>query len=284
VTQPSPAPAEVRDEHARLSQQLEEDAYRYYVLDAPTSSDADYDARMRRLSELEDAYPELRTPSSPTQRVAGSYPTLFTPVDHLERMFSLDNAFTTDELTAWAHRVEREVGTVPAYLCELKVDGLAVDLVYRDGRLVRGATRGDGRTGEDVTPNIRTIHGVPHQLQGSEVPTTLEVRGEVYFPVAGFEQLNESLVAAGKAPFANPRNAAAGSLRQKDARITASRPLRMILHGVGAVEAGQAVGQRARGLPVGGLAAVEAEEGGDAVDVRVEGNDELGRIDERPQA
>jgi len=153
-------------------------------------------------------------------------------------MLSLDNAFTADELTAWAHRVERDAGAVPAYLCELKVDGLAVSLLYEGGRLVRGATRGDGRTGEDVTPNIRTIEGVPHRLGGSDAPRVLEVRGEVFFPVADFEGLNEALVAAGKAPFANPRNTAAGSLRQKDPRVSASRPLRMVVHGVGRVVAG----------------------------------------------
>src|SRR5262249_40368736 len=154
---------------------------------------------------------------------------------------SLDNAFTQDEITAWAHRVERDAGLVPAYLCELKVDGLAVNLLYQGGRLVRAATRGDGRTGEDVTPNIRTISVVPAGLTGDDVPHTLEVRGEVFFPVADFHGLNESLVDAGKAPFANPRNAAAGSLRQKDPRITASRPLRMVIHGVGRVEGGPPV-------------------------------------------
>ncbi|HET9257213.1 MAG TPA: NAD-dependent DNA ligase LigA [Pseudonocardiaceae bacterium] len=241
MSAPSEAPPDAREEHARLSQELDEHSYRYYVLDAPTVSDAEYDALMRRIEHLEDSYPELRTPASPTQRVAGTYSTLFTAVEHLDRMMSLDNAFTVEELTAWAHRVEREVGEVPAYLCELKVDGLAVDLVYRAGRLVRGATRGDGRTGEDVTPNIRTIEGVPHRLKGEDVPQVLEVRGEVYFPVAGFEGLNEALVASGKAPFANPRNTAAGSLRQKDPRVTASRPLRMVVHGVGRVEGGPEV-------------------------------------------
>ena len=230
-----------RDEHARIAQELDDDAYRYYVLDAPTHSDAEYDALMRRLQELEDTYPDLRTPASPTQRVAGTYSTLFTPVDHLERMLSLDNAFSDDEVAAWAQRVERDAGTTPAYLCELKVDGLAVDLVYEKGRLVRGATRGDGRTGEDVTPNIRTLANVPDRLHGDDIPDVLEVRGEVFFPVADFEELNASLVEAGKAPFANPRNTAAGSLRQKDPRVTASRRLAMVLHGVGRVEGGPAV-------------------------------------------
>jgi DNA ligase (NAD+) len=241
VTEPKAATADAREEHALLSQTIDEARYRYFVLDAPTLSDAEYDVTMRRLQALEDEFPELRTPQSPTQSVGGTYSTLFTPVDHLERMLSLDNAFSQDEITAWAHRVERDAGLVPAYLCELKVDGLAVNLLYQGGRLVRGATRGDGRTGEDVTPNIRTISVVPSRLVGDDVPETLEVRGEVFFPVAGFQGLNESLVEAGKAPFANPRNAAAGSLRQKEPRITASRPLRMVIHGVGRVDGGPPV-------------------------------------------
>ena len=269
MSAPLEAPVDAREEHARLSQELDEHSYRYYVLDAPTASDAEYDALMRRLEHLEDSYPDLRTPSSPTQRVAGTYSTLFTAVEHLDRMLSLDNAFTVEELTAWAHRVEREVGGVPAYLCELKVDGLAVDLVYRAGRLVRGSTRGDGRTGEDVTPNIRTIEGVPHLLQGEDVPQVLEVRGEVYFPVAGFEGLNEALVASGRAPFANPRNTAAGSLRQKDPRVTAARPLRMVVHGVGRVEGGPEVSSQSGwytrlhdwGLPTSARAEVKPDLG-----------------------
>jgi DNA ligase (NAD+) len=224
-----------RDEHARLAQEIDELAYRYYVLDDPTASDADYDQRMRRLQELEDLFSELRTPSSPTQRVGGSYSTLFTPIDHLERMLSLDNAFSAEELLAWAARVEREAGTSPAYLCELKVDGLAINLRYLNGRLASAATRGDGRTGEDVTPNIRTLKVVPHRLTGTDLPAVLEVRGEVFFPVAAFEDLNAALVESGKAPFANPRNAAAGSLRQKDPRVTAGRSLSMVVHGVGRV-------------------------------------------------
>ncbi len=241
MTEPQAAPADAREEHARLAQEIDDDAYRYYVLDQPTASDADYDAAMRRLQELEDAYPDLRTPSSPTQRVGGSYSTLFTAVDHLERMLSLDNAFSAEEVEAWAHRVEREAGTVPSYLCELKVDGLAISLLYEDGRLVRGATRGDGRTGEDVTPNVRTIGNVPQRLAGADVPAVLEVRGEVFFPVTHFEELNAALVEAGKPPFANPRNTAAGSLRQKDPRVTAGRPLQVVIHGVGRVEGGPQV-------------------------------------------
>jgi DNA ligase (NAD+) len=241
ATEPRAATEEARDEHARLSQQIDEDQYRYYVLDQPTASDADYDARMRRLQELEDEFPDLRTPSSPTQRVGGTYSTQFTAVDHLERMLSLDNAFSAEDMAAWAGRVERDAGAVSGYLCELKVDGLAVSLVYTDGRLTRGATRGDGRTGEDVTPNVRTIENVPERLAGDDVPHVLEVRGEVFFPVERFEELNAALVDAGKVPYANPRNTAAGSLRQKDPRITASRGLRLVVHGVGRVDGGPKV-------------------------------------------
>jgi DNA ligase (NAD+) len=227
-------PAETRERHAVLAEQIEEHRYRYFVLDRPIVSDAQFDALVREIEEIEELYPALRTPDSPTQKVASTYSTDFAAVDHLVRMESLDNAFTEDEVVAWAQRVEREVGTVAQYLCEIKVDGLAVSLVYEDGRLARGATRGDGRTGEDVTQNIKTIEGVPHRLAGDDVPGLLEVRGEVYFPVEAFEELNAALVEAGKAPFANPRNTAAGSLRQKDPRVTASRRLRMVCHGVGA--------------------------------------------------
>jgi DNA ligase (NAD+) len=230
-------PVDARDRHAALAQELDEHRYRYYVLDRPTTSDGQYDAMFREITALEERYPSLRTPDSPTQKVGDVYSTDFAPVEHLERMMSLDNAFTDAELVAWAQRVEREVGTGAEYLCELKVDGLAVALVYEDGRLVRGATRGDGHAGEDITPNIRTIDEVPVRLKRADgwvVPELVEVRGEVYFPVAKFEELNASLVEAGKAPFANPRNAAAGSLRQKDPRVTASRPLHLVVHGIGA--------------------------------------------------
>jgi DNA ligase (NAD+) len=270
VTEVSSATSQARDEHLRISQKLDDDQYRYYILDAPSSSDAEYDADMRRLEELEDQYPDLRTPASPTQRVGGTYSTLFTAVDHLDRMLSLDNAFSADEIAAWVLRVERDAGTSPAYLCELKVDGLAINLLYEDGRLTRGATRGDGRTGEDVTPNIRTIANIPDQLVGDQIPRVLEVRGEVFFPVARFEALNESLVEAGKAPFANPRNTAAGSLRQKDPRVTASRELAMVVHGVGRVEGGPKVAAQSEwygrlaawGLPTSARATVVPDTAG----------------------
>ena len=232
-------PPALAQRHAEISQELADHAYRYYVLDSPTVADAEYDALMREITAIEEAQPQLRTPDSPTQKVAGSYSTLFTPVTHLERLLSLDNVFSSSELAAWAMRAERDAGGTIDYLCELKVDGLAVDLVYEEGVLRRGATRGDGYTGEDITPNIRTVAGIPHKLKTDSdvpVPALLEVRGEVYFPVAGFADLNAALVEAGKAPFANPRNTAAGSLRQKDPRVSASRPLRMVVHGIGAVQ------------------------------------------------
>jgi DNA ligase (NAD+) len=222
--------------HAELSQRLEELAFQYYVRTQPTVSDAEYDELMRELQQLEEEHPELRTPDSPTQKVMESFSTDFAPVEHLQRLMSLDNAFSEDELRAWAARQAKEVGAAARYLCELKIDGLAVALVYRDGVLVRAATRGDGRTGEDITPNVRTLKSVPKRLVGDGVPPLLEVRGEVFLATADFATVNEKLVADGKPPFANPRNAAAGSLRQKDPRVTASRPLSLTLHGVGATE------------------------------------------------
>lgn len=235
-------PPDVRAEHADLAEQVADHRYRYYVLDAPVVADGEFDALFARLVALEERWPSLRTLQSPTQQVAGTYQTSFAPVSHLVPMASLDNVFSEEGLAAWALRVERDlnVGEPVEYLCELKVDGLAVSLVYEDGRLVRGATRGDGRTGEDVTENLRTIADVPHRLADADgawpVPALLEVRGEVYLPTAAFAELNAAVVAAGKAPYANPRNTAAGSLRQKDPRVTASRPLRMVCHGVGATD------------------------------------------------
>lgn len=225
---------EAASRHAELADELRGHQYRYYVLDSPTITDAEFDRLLRELEGLEQEFPALRTPDSPTQNVGGSFSTLFTPVEHAERMLSLDNVFDGDELTGWAERTVRDAGGPVEFICELKVDGLAINLTYENGRLIRGATRGDGRTGEDVTPNVRTIREIPERLAGDNPPELLEVRGEIYFPVSAFADLNASLVEQGKAPFANPRNAAAGSLRQKDPRVTASRGLRMVVHGIGA--------------------------------------------------
>ena len=286
-------PEEARHRWAELAEEIRGHQFAYYVKDAPVVSDGEFDALVQQLEALEEEHPGLRVPDSPTQQVGGTFSTDFTAVDHLERMLSLDNVFSLDELDAWAERVERDAGGAEVhYLCELKIDGLAVNLLYEDGLLVRALTRGDGRTGEDVTLNVRTIEGVPLRLRPPEeqeaegvvgegggthlvegavveegagttepvpVPRLVEVRGEVYFPVAAFEELNAGLVAAGKAPFANPRNTAAGSLRQKDPRVTASRDLRMIVHGIGAREGFDVVRQSqayellaAWGLPVSG--------------------------------
>ncbi|MCB5166627.1 NAD-dependent DNA ligase LigA [Streptomyces bambusae] len=227
-------PVEARERHALLAEQVEEHRFRYYVSDQPVVSDAEFDRLLRSLEALEEEFPELRTPDSPTQKVAGAYATDFAAVEHRERMLSLDNAFDDEELSAWAERVARDAGGAFHYLCELKVDGLAVNLTYENGRLVRAATRGDGRTGEDITPNVRTIAEIPDRLTGDRVPALVEIRGEVFFPMEKFEELNARLVEAGDKPFANPRNAAAGSLRQKDPKVTATRPLHMVVHGIGA--------------------------------------------------
>ena len=229
-------PAEVRGRAAALAKEIEELAFQYYVQTQPTVSDAAYDGRLQELRAIEETHPTLRTPDSPTQRVMESFSTDFAPVEHLERLLSLDNVFTSDELQAWAARAAKEAGATAKWLCELKIDGLAVALVYRDGELVRGATRGDGRQGEDITPNVRTLPSIPQRLTGDNIPKLVEVRGEVFMATADFAQLNAGLVAEGKAPFSNPRNAAAGSLRQKDPRVTAARPLSLTLHGIGARE------------------------------------------------
>ncbi|MEV7789899.1 NAD-dependent DNA ligase LigA [Streptomyces sp. NPDC088106] len=230
-------PAEAREKHAGLAEQIEEHRFRYYVNDAPVISDAGFDELLRELEALEEEHPELRTPDSPTQKVAGAYATEFTSVQHVSRMLSLDNTFNDEDLAAWAERIHRELGEQKFhFLCELKVDGLAVNLTYERGRLVRAATRGDGRTGEDITPNVRTIAEIPDRLTGDKVPDLVEIRGEVYFPMEKFQELNARLNAAGDKPFANPRNAAAGSLRQKDPRVTATRPLHMVVHGIGVLE------------------------------------------------
>jgi len=229
---------QVRRRWEEVAERVRDAQFAYYVRDAPSMSDADFDVLLRELEALEEQHPSLRTPDSPTQLVGGTFSTEFATHDHLERMLSLDNAFADAELDAWAQRVERDAGGAEVhYLCELKVDGLAVNLLYENGRLTRGLTRGDGRTGEDVTLNIRTIAGVPHVLAptgDAPVPELVEVRGEVFLPVEAFADLNAALVTAGKPPYANPRNTAAGSLRQKDPKVTASRPLKMVVHGIGA--------------------------------------------------
>ncbi|WP_236794329.1 NAD-dependent DNA ligase LigA [Amycolatopsis sp. GM8] len=228
-------PADVRERYGELAEEVRGHQFRYYVLDSPTISDGQFDDLLHRLEAMEADYPSLLTPDSPTQNVGGTFSTEFAAYDHLERMLSLDNVFDTEELRAWFERVEREVGSTQ-YLAELKIDGLAINLLYEQGRLTRALTRGDGRTGEDVTLNVRTLDQVPEQLTGTSefpVPALVEVRGEVFFRVEDFLDLNAKLVEAGKPPFANPRNTAAGSLRQKDPRVTRSRRLRLICHGLG---------------------------------------------------
>ena len=216
-----------------LTKEIRDHQFRYYVLDAPTITDAQFDVLLVELKKLEDANPELREPDSPTLGIGGGFSTGFEQRDHIEKMMSLDNVFDTDELTGWFDRVEKET-KAPTYLCELKVDGLAINLKYENSELVSALTRGNGVTGEDVTLNVKTIKGLPHTLKGKKVPALIEVRGEVFFPLAAFAELNDSLEEAGKSLFANPRNAAAGSLRQKDPRVTASRPLSIVVHGIGA--------------------------------------------------
>jgi DNA ligase (NAD+) len=251
--------ADVRARHTQLAAEIDGHRFRYYVLDAPILSDGQFDELWGELLALEEAHPELVTPESPTQKVGSRFSTEFAAYQHLERMLSLDNVFSPEDLRAWAERVRRDAADV-SYLCELKIDGLAVNLIYEDGVLTRALTRGDGRTGEDITLNMRTLEEVPERLHDSPdypTPALIEVRGEVYFRLADFEALNASLVEAGKAPFANPRNTAAGSLRQKDPRVTASRHLRLLCHGFGKREGFSPQRQseayaalRAWGLPV----------------------------------
>nr|WP_067871217.1 NAD-dependent DNA ligase LigA [Nocardia vermiculata] len=230
------ATADERTEWQQLAEQVREHQFRYYVRDAPIISDGEFDALFQRLLALEEAHPDLRTPDSPTQLVGGGFATDFTAVDHLERMLSLDNVFDEEEMRTWVSRVLAETGPQTHFVCEVKIDGVALNLVYENGKLVRGATRGDGRTGEDVTLNARTIDDIPEQLSTTTefpIPELLEVRGEVYFRLEDFENLNAAIVAEGKSPYANPRNTAAGSLRQKDPSVTSRRRLRMICHGFG---------------------------------------------------
>jgi DNA ligase (NAD+) len=252
--------AEARRQHAELNEKMVDAQYRYHVLDSPTIDDGEYDRGIRTLNELEEQFPELRTPDSATLKVGGTISNLFTPVEHLERLLSLDNVFSPGEFADWADRAAKLGGTGP-YLCELKIDGLAVDLVYEKGRLARAATRGDGRTGEDVTMNVKTIESIPDRLTGDYVPELLEVRGEVFLTAAAFERFNEAQLEAGKPPAPNPRNAAAGSLRQKDPRVTASRHLDAIVHGIGRIEGSGLPGARAGGDAITGTTAGPDAEG-----------------------
>jgi len=239
ATGADPADTATHEQWAQLAEEIRDHQFRYYVRDSPIISDGEFDALLRRLQELEDRYPELAVADSPTKLVGGGFSTAFTPVDHLERMMSLDNVFDYGEMTGWVQKVDADAGTAVDFLCELKIDGVALSLVYENGVLVRGVTRGDGRTGEDVTLNARTIEDVPAELSATgdyPIPALLEVRGEVFFRLEDFANLNASLIEDGKAPFANPRNSAAGSLRQKNPQVTARRRLRMICHGIGRVD------------------------------------------------
>ncbi len=227
--------AQIAEKIAALAEELRDHQFRYYVLDKPIISDAEFDRKLKELEALENKYPQYRSAESPTQIVGGGFATGFEARDHIQKMTSLDNVFGLDELATWLDRIEKsEVKNT--WLCEVKVDGLAINLLYREGKLVQALTRGNGVTGEDVTLNVKTISVIPHELKGKNIPALLEVRGEVFFPIKAFNEFNEEIQESGKAAFANPRNAAAGSLRQKDPRVTASRPLSMVVHGIGAIE------------------------------------------------
>ena len=226
----------LRQRIAELTDEIRDHIFRYYVLDNPTVTDAQFDKLMRELEAIEKEHPELRADDSPTLGIGGGFATTFEQIDHLEKMMSLDNVFDNSELNSWFDRVEKEVDAAK-WLCELKIDGLAINLRYENGLLTKALTRGNGTTGEDVTLNVKTIKNLPHELKGKNVPELIEVRGEVYFPIAAFNELNAALEESGKPTFANPRNAAAGSLRQKDPKVTASRPLSVLVHGIGATDA-----------------------------------------------
>ena len=225
--------SEARREIAELTEEIRDHQFRYYVLDKPIISDGEFDSLLKKLQLLEGKYPEFKDANSPSELVGGGFATHFTQHDHIEKMMSLDNVFGVDELNSWFDRIGKS-GEANTWLCEVKVDGLAINLLYEKGKLVRALTRGNGTTGEDVTLNIKTISAIPHDLSGKSIPDLLEVRGEVFFPVEAFNEFNDGLEEEGKQRFANPRNAAAGSLRQKDPRVTASRPLSMVVHGIGA--------------------------------------------------
>jgi DNA ligase (NAD+) len=253
----------VREEYENLVDLVRKYRFAYYQEDAPLVTDAEFDELFRRLEEIEALHPELVSNDSPTQEVGGEVSAAFTAVEHLQRMYSLEDVFSLEELEAWITKASASIGKLgdgsqqPAWLTELKIDGLAVNLLYRDGKLVRAATRGDGTTGEDITHNVLTIKEIPQELRGEDFPAEMEIRGEVFIPSEAFAEFNEALIEAGKAPLANPRNAAAGSLRQKDPAETAKRPLKMFVHGIGAREGLQARSQsetydllKAWGLPV----------------------------------
>lgn len=228
----------LRTEYQQLVDQVRMHRAAYYNDDAPLISDAEFDTLYSRLELLEARHPELVANDSPTQEVGGEVSAAFAPVVHLSRMYSLEDVFSLEEVTAWGQKTAanaalRAAGHELKWLCEVKIDGLAVNLLYRDGKLVRAATRGDGTTGEDVTHNVLTIKTIPTQLEGDNWPEEVEVRGEIFIPSADFAAYNAALIEAGKAPLANPRNAAAGSIRQKDPAETAKRPLQMFVHGFG---------------------------------------------------
>jgi DNA ligase (NAD+) len=228
--------SQVRRRMAELAEQIRDHQYRYYVLDKPSITDAEFDAIWQELKKLEAVHPELVDPNSPTLEVGGGFSTHFDQFNHHQKMMSLDNVFNESELDAWFERIEKESPSLSkGWLCELKIDGLAINLIYEKGKLVRALTRGNGETGEDVTVNVRTIPAIPQQLTGTKIPDLVEIRGEVFFPISKFNEFNEALEESGKVPFANPRNAAAGSLRQKDPKVTAARPLSCVVHGIGAV-------------------------------------------------
>ena len=224
---------EIRHRIVDLCEQIRDHQFKYYAQDKPTITDGEFDALLIELKKLEAAHPEFKLADSPSDLVGGGFATHFQQADHLEKMMSLDNVFDADELTNWFERVAK-TSTKNSWLCEVKVDGLAINLRYEKGKLTKALTRGNGVTGEDVTLNIRTIATIPHELKGKNIPELLEVRGEVFFPIAAFNEFNDQQEELGKERFANPRNAAAGSLRQKDPRVTASRPLSMVVHGIGA--------------------------------------------------
>jgi DNA ligase (NAD+) len=225
--------AEIRHKIQELSEEIRDHQFKYYVLDQPSITDSAFDKLWSQLLELERKYPQYKLESSPTLEVGGGFSTSFAQFDHIQKMMSLDNVFDYEELDTWFDRIEK-TGSKNTWLCEVKIDGVAINLLYENGRLIRGLTRGNGTTGEDVTLNVKTIKSVPTELSGNNIPAQLEVRGEIFFTLKAFDELNDLLAEAGKPRFANPRNAAAGSLRQKDPKITASRPLNLVVHGIGA--------------------------------------------------